>query len=780
VFALTALFTWLFARFFLRPLYLAESDLYENGLPIFLSPIWKWSSFEFNGLPVLADPANFTFYLPNVVFGELLKSWTAVVMSGPLLAACFTYAYVFAVTRSKTAALFSALAYGLSEEMLERLRHINHVHVIAWLPLIALSLDRVRASRHRWRWVAIGAFAVGNGILAGHPQPALYVMYCVGLYAVVGILIESNPESRRRRFAATAALFALGILLAAVKALPLVEARTLVVRSEGLTFERFVGPSLTAPQAFSFVLPTILHGPPTELPTYVGIATLLLALVGVSRVGSHWRIVFWLVMGLVGVGMALGTSTPLVDVAYHIPLYSWFRNLSRHLFLFAFGASVLAGFGLAAVQRGEVSPRAVRMAFAVVGTAMVAGALLTRGFPAAFPLEGPHGESGPGVLSLLTVGVWLQFVMLAASAAAIVWVLKRSSPASSAALMLVLVVDLLNALPYDIKPDGIEYFALTAEQTQPSVHARAIGQALEPTHARALAIGGTQVDEVLPATFARVWRIPIAGGYGAMLMDRLSRLATMGTNGEVRPAVLADEDQTLDLLAVKYLIVNAPQLADQERRHWLYGRDRWREAMHFRTSRQSDRGNDEDVAGETEVTVFENRRALPRAWVVGTVTPAPESEAIRAMKTSRFADGTPFEAPRTALVDSSHVPPTLHFSPGASAVSVTRIGDGDIGLRVTSQGGGFLVLSENAYPGWRALVDGAEVPIYRTDVTLQGVVVPAGTHRVDFTLASRSLRWGLVTSGISAMVCASLLLVGGTARAQRSTNDGRSRYERSV
>src|SRR6185436_9137962 len=80
--ALVALFVWLFARFFFRPLYLAESDLYENGLPIFLSPIWKWSSFEFSGLPVLADPANFNFYLPNVIFGELLHSWTAVVMSG--------------------------------------------------------------------------------------------------------------------------------------------------------------------------------------------------------------------------------------------------------------------------------------------------------------------------------------------------------------------------------------------------------------------------------------------------------------------------------------------------------------------------------------------------------------------------------------------------------------------------------------------------------------------------------------------------------------------------
>jgi hypothetical protein len=204
--------------------------------------------------------------------------------------------------------------------------------------------------------------------------------------------------------------------------------------------------------------------------------------------------------------------------------------------------------------------------------------------------------------------------------------------------------------------------------------------------------------------------------------------------------------------------VNAPQLADQERQHWLYGSARWREAAHFRTSRQTDRGMDEDVAGETDVTVFENRRVLPRAWIVETVTPMAEAEAIRTVKESRFPDGTSFDAHHAAVVDSSLVPPTLTFSPGASAVSVGRIGDGDIDLRVTSQGGGFLVLSENAYPGWRARIDGAEASIYRADVTLQGVVVPAGTHRVDFTLESQMLRWGLVVSGISAIICAALFL----------------------
>jgi uncharacterized membrane protein YfhO len=87
---------------------------------------------------------------------------------------------------------------------------------------------------------------------------------------------------------------------------------------------------------------------------------------------------------------------------------------------------------------------------------------------------------------------------------------------------------------------------------------------------------------------------------------------------------------------------------------------------------------------------------------------------------------------------------------------------------VTTQGGGFLVLSENAYPGWRARIDGSETPIYRADVTLQAIVVPAGTHRVDFTMESRSLRWGLVTSGISTIICAALFL--GSRISARSTS----------
>ena len=785
--AFGALFTWLFARFFLRPLYLAESDLYENGLPIFLSPVRIWSSFEFSGLPVLADPANFTFYLPSLLFGRLLHSWTAVVMSAPLLAACFTYAYVFSLTRSRTAAVFSALAYGLSEEMLERLRHLNHVHAIAWLPLIVLSLDRVRGVRPA-RWMVIGAVAVGSSILAGHPQPALYAMYCAGLYALAGLIVDTGSRRTRpaaegelrltgawwRPWANTAAMCALGILLSSVKALPLAEASSLVVRSEGLTFDRFVGPSLTGPQMFSFVFPTILHAPTTELPTYVGIATLVLALVGAARFRSNWRVAFWCLMSLVGVGMALGDATPLVDAAYYVPLYSWFRNLSRHMFLFAFGSSVLAGVGLAALERRHVMRRQLLGAAGAVAGVMVLGAMLIGASPSWFPLEGPHGEPGPGPLSVLSVGVWIQFGIFVASVATLTWmaagpskawraVAERRRRVAPALLMAILVADLLSALPYDIKPDGIEFTAVTAEEIQPSVHAIAIGRALESTQGRALALGGTQVDDVLPATFARAWRIPIAGGYGAMLIDRLSRMATMGTNGEVRPTALADENATLDLLAVRYVIVNEKELDDPARQRWLRGSARWREAMHFKTSRQTDRGADIDVAGETDVTVFENRRALPRAWFVSEVAAMNDTVGIEAVRTSRLPDGRAFDPRMMAIVDPANQPGSLLFSPGAWQARVVHVGDGDLGLAVSTNGGGFLVLSENAYPGWRARVDGAEVSIHRADITLQGILVPPGTHRVEFTMESPTLHAGLVLSGAGVAACA-LLLFGGRPR----------------
>src|SRR5712691_7781485 len=80
------LFAWLFSGALLRDSYLAESDLYEYYLPIFLAPITTWSSFEFSGLPAFADPGDFTTYPPHYLFARVIGSWTAFVISAFVLA----------------------------------------------------------------------------------------------------------------------------------------------------------------------------------------------------------------------------------------------------------------------------------------------------------------------------------------------------------------------------------------------------------------------------------------------------------------------------------------------------------------------------------------------------------------------------------------------------------------------------------------------------------------------------------------------------------------------
>ena len=68
---------------------------------------------------------------------------------------------------------------------------------------------------------------------------------------------------------------------------------------------------------------------------------------------------------------------------------------------------------------------------------------------------------------------------------------------------------------------------------------------------------------------------------------------------------------------------------------------------------------------------------------------------------------------------------------------------------VSTANGGFLVLSEAQYPGWRARIDGRIVPVQRVDVMFQGVAVPAGRHAVVFELASTTLRAGIAISTLA-------------------------------
>jgi hypothetical protein len=916
--AFTLLFVWLYANPILEGSYLAESDMYEQFLPVFLSPVTTWSNFEFGGMAAFADPQDTAFYPLHVLFARIAGSWTGFIVSAFVLVSCFTYAYVYALTRSRVAAAFAGLAFGLSEAMMERIAHVTTIHAIIWLPLMLLAIDRLRGPRPM-AWAAIGAGAIACCILGGHPQVVLYIMYTCGLYALAGGIIE---RAGWQYYARVAFALALGAGLTAVKAVPLAETMALTAR-QSLGFEAFVSHANTPAQMLSALFPVIVHEG-REAPTYVGLATLVFALVAARRPRADWRVIFWLAIGIVALLIGMGDATPVARLTYDIPLYDRFRVSARHLILASFALVTLAGVGLAALRRGESSRRLADAATAAMMAALLLGAAALARWPSAFELDDEPGM--PWSLPVWDGAIWMQLAIGLATVVVCLAVARQPrSRAWTACLIGLLACDLLIALPYGIEPTGVDATRIPGEAIRPSVHATRLAAALAPAQQRLLAPGGTQLDSVVPAAFARVWRIPIAGGYGPMLLARHSALAMMGTNGSIDPLLLADDNTALDLLAVRYVAMRAQELASSEpfardgmmwssrpmelpvgrpdcgQRHprtvsyalppgiaisrlaavahlrcsedvpqgtevarlrvagpegqtseralvagvdiadagladpqvrqrakhmpvrlfeqdsplssyviqmdlpvptaatrlevevttagWLEitrltvsdasGRslpvetpaillnsNRWREAARFSTSRITDRAADEDDPREEQHLVFENLRARPRAWVAQRVLPIAEREMLTAVHYSRLPDGSVFDPAATALVFPDTVPATS-YPAGASAATVTAESDGSFTVDVTTAAGGFLVLSESYYPGWRARIGEQILPVHPANVSLQGVIVPPGHHVVEFEFVSSTLRSGTALSALS------LVVLLGTAWAGLS---GRGRY----
>lgn len=913
--AYSVVFGWLFAAAPLEGSFIAQSDLFEYYLPIFLAPITFWSPFEFSGLPAFADPGDFSLYPPHFFFARVVGSWTGLIASAFVLGASFTYAYVYRLTRSVAAAAFAGLAYGLSEAMFERVPHLGTLHAFAWLPLILLSIEGL-LTPYRRRWMAIGGLGLGCCILAGHPQPAIYTSYACLLYALVGGRAERQD---RRYYISVLGMFVIGGALASVKLLPLVEASFLMAR-QVVNFGQFADHSNTPGQLLTVLFPTVLHEG-REAPTYVGLITLVFALVGAAQARRNWRAAFWVSASLVALALGAGQATPIARIAYEIvPLYSKFRVGARHLFLFAFGASVLAGLALSALERGEVSRRAIRGATLMVLILMAGAAALLAAVPDAFQYE--VRAPLPWSLPIWNAGVWVQFLVAAASAIAIGLVAPgRPLRASLAVLGIVLVADTLYSLPYPVTARGITPVTIPHESLAPNAHALDINRDLEPLHQRALATGGTGRDAVLPAAFARLWRIPIAGAYGPMLLERYSLLAMMGTSGSVRPSLLAAQDVALDLLAVRFIIVQPDEIAEPptfERdgvrwavppldipvgrpdcghtyartvsvplppdinvaslalvthlscsehvaegteaavvtirgpdgpattvplhaghqtaetalsessiqgraKHgpgrvfdtretaaghtyattlhlpapmreavleitapgtggwltldrvtvfdeagnahplsapgiWLQDRQRWRVVRRVQTSRTTDRGSDSNVPGERQHLIIENMRALPRAWIVDRLVGLDDRDALEAVRRSQLPDGQAFDPTAVAIVDKRALPAVTSFGSGQRTAVIRRVDDDEVVVDVSTERGGILVLSDTWYPGWRAYVDGSPVALYRTNVSLRGVVLPPGQHTVAFELASTTLRAGAALSVLCAFVSVLLLV----------------------
>jgi hypothetical protein len=205
----------------------------------------------------------------------------------------------------------------------------------------------------------------------------------------------------------------------------------------------------------------------------------------------------------------------------------------------------------------------------------------------------------------------------------------------------------------------------------------------------------------------------------------------------------------VDLVGVRYIL----RERSNAKSYW-----KWRRGVGLRLKDPTgELENDYEqplVYSDDSLMIFQNHRAMPRAFLVGDVIIARDRHYALGELIALGRPGTEIRNVASTVViepamDMVGVPKRLNIEPTPDVTpSVTWMRDdpNDQVLDVVAARDDYLVVSDTVYPGWKAAVDGKRTPIFPADYTLRGIYVPPGHHRVEFHYRPT---WRTVESWIS-------------------------------
>lgn len=338
-----------------------------------------WNPYNFSGTPFLADPILniwypmtwLFFFLPlNIAYPWHLALHIVFAMTG-------MYCALRAISNSKyqisnMSAWIGGLLFGLSGFFMARVwaGHVDVIAAASWMPIVIISNFKFQmANEKTWKKnFIIAAGVLAMQLLAGYHTMAFFTMEAVGL---ITLFFCYQQRSFVPAFRALFVLL-LGIGLAAIQLVPEIELIRQSIRSYSLPYSWASYGSWMWESVKQLVNPFIFgnqftyRGPPpnfSEHAAFIGTMGIGLAVLEVvvlclrlfkspkiflTKTENLWGMIFTMI-AIFGIWVSLGPNAPvdLQKILWTIvPLYHSLRIPPRHLILFVFGASALAGIGV--------------------------------------------------------------------------------------------------------------------------------------------------------------------------------------------------------------------------------------------------------------------------------------------------------------------------------------------------------------------------------------------------------------------------------------------------
>jgi hypothetical protein len=713
------------------------SDFFNLQYPLrfFAGQEWRqgrvplWTPGVYMGYPLQAEGQAGVFSPVNLLLVALLPVPDALNVGSLLpfiIAAVGAYLFAAELGAGVAGALLSGFVYALSGFYVAHIKHIPIVATACWIPVVLWLVERgVRRSES----ALLGAgLVMGTQWLSGSPQMAYYSAVIATLY-FAGRAWQLRKDRPLRRIVPLYGLaLVLSVGLAAVQLLPTFELTGFSERAGGVSYEFATRFPYALENLKTWLYPLANGTPGTgdlavssifwEDYAYVGLVPLFLALIGGLIVARRSRPA-QLLVGLLIITfiLVLGPNTPVFRPAYQVvPGLGFFRFPQRLLGFVTLFLAVLAGLALTQLQTWLQGRRTTKRKKEE---------------------RGRRWKPSYAVAALVLLLVTADLFFYHAPWNAIIDRERWLTPPETVQVM-----------EERAGPDLYRVFSHDVYNTFRAAYRKAGGWRgdLEPYVAQ---------REFLQPSLNLIYDVQAADGYINLVPDCLA--AIWGTEkqlgamdrglvkGDARSRATPGYAKLLGLYNVRFLLTSQPVRDEALELVGVYGPD---------------------------AHLYENRQNLPRAYAVPDHIVVDDVNAALELMRSPSFDPTKTVALQVA---PDHPLPEMagtasdEGEPFEARVAVVAFEPNRVAIDAELNQRGWLVYGDTHYPGWEATVDGLQTPIYQANGCVRAVPLAAGHHEVVFQYRPRSVQWGALISGASALL---FVVVGAVLWKQRGADRG--------